>query len=326
MAEIFSPPLIQAKTWEEAQRKFNEVIRQLSRQFNNIYTGANIPTDRIKDDSITETKIADDSIATPHLQANCVTSAKVIADSITSGKISVTDLVDIVNLLTIASGRIVIGADAIGSGLDGIVINDGTRNRVEIGEYTADTYGIRLYDSSGVLWNNAGESQLVWQEVYDNILTSAATSVTISSLTGDTDHIYHIYMRVVNDYNGVVNYTMRPNNDSTADKDYQWVRADGAAVTSNEVADQTGMVLLTTDAQDKVGVVWGQLYAKAGEVRTLLHLAMENQTTTDAGQWWSRAGMWSGTAGEITSLVILADQTNGLGVGTHISVYKIKSF
>jgi hypothetical protein len=336
MAEIFSPPLIQAQNWQQAQRKFNEALQQMARMLNNIYSGKKIPTSRIKADAITGAEIADDqvdsehfvagSIDTEHLAADCVTAAKILAGTITATEMTITDLSNIANLLTVASGKIIIGADAIGSGLDGILINDGTHNRVELGEISADTYGLNIRDSSGVLWNSAGETQLVWQEVYDNILSTAATSVTISNLTGDTDHIYHIFCKFYNDYNGAVSYGLRPNNDSTGDKDYQWVRADGADVTAGEETDGTMMVLGSNDAQNKICCCWGQLHAKSGHARTLLHHSLQNVTATDSGVWFSRAGMWSNTANEITSLVFLADQTNGLGVGTHISVYRIKSF
>ena len=47
MGEIFQPPLIQAQSWEEAQRKINEALRQMARMLNNIYTGANIPNTRL---------------------------------------------------------------------------------------------------------------------------------------------------------------------------------------------------------------------------------------------------------------------------------------
>jgi len=127
MPEMFAPPLIQAQTWQEAQRKFNEALQQLSRQLRHIYTGANIPTSRIADGAII------------------------------ASKIYVTDLVDIANLLTVASGKIIIGENAIGSGLHGIKINDGTRDRVYLGEVAADTYGLRIIDSDGnLIINNAG--------------------------------------------------------------------------------------------------------------------------------------------------------------------------
>ena len=47
MAEIFAPQPIQAQIWQEAQRKFNEQIQQISRMLNQIYTGANIPASRL---------------------------------------------------------------------------------------------------------------------------------------------------------------------------------------------------------------------------------------------------------------------------------------
>ncbi len=146
MALLFNPPMIQAKTWEEAQREFNEIIRQMARQFNNIYTGPNIPTNRIKDLAITADKIA----------VNTITASQIAASTITTTELNVTDLANIANLLTVASGKIIIGADAIGSGLDGILINDGTYDRVLIGEVSSNNYGLTIKDAAGNVMINQG--------------------------------------------------------------------------------------------------------------------------------------------------------------------------
>ena len=57
-----------------------------------------------------------------------------------------------------------------------------------------------------------------WKQVYNYTVTgSAVTSLTISGLDGDTAGKYKLSARIVNGYNGGVDYLLRPNNVSTAD-------------------------------------------------------------------------------------------------------------
>ncbi len=109
--------------------------------------------------TITAAEIAAGAITTDKLDALAVTAAKIDAlavetakldaGAVTADKITVADLVDIANLLTVAAGRIVIGANALGVGLDGILVNDGVNDRVLLGEIAADDYGLTIKDAAG---------------------------------------------------------------------------------------------------------------------------------------------------------------------------------
>lgn len=195
MGEIFSPPLIQAQTWQEAQRKFNEIIRQMARQLNNIYTGANIPTDRIKADAITGAKIADDqvdsehfvagSIDTEHLAADCVTAAKILAGTITADEIA-TNAITSVKIL----------ADAVTATKINVVGLDGTTGRIVVADATdadAITGGINSYASTeiqpGKILISGSTSLDDWRhgtdatkidggDIYANTVTATQISVT----------------------------------------------------------------------------------------------------------------------------------------------------
>lgn len=284
MAEIFSPPLIQAQSWEEAQRKFNEVLRQMARMMNSIYTGANIPTARIKtgaitapktdlsgidstsgkivlsqiesgdldniDDGTTYAKVLNTDITAGHillsectgsldniddgtsyskilktditaghvLLSECTgdvddiddgtTYAKVLNTDITAGHILLSettgDLDDIddgstyakVNTTDITAGRInlnygsggfKIGLGALGTGLDGLVMNDGTYDVVELGEVSADTYKLIIRDSSGNITVDTGKimGAVNYQYLSETgaITTTSATYVDMTGLT-----------------------------------------------------------------------------------------------------------------------------------------------
>ena len=130
--------------------------------------------------------IAENAIETPHLRANLVTAAK----------ISVTDLVDIANLLTVASGKIVIGANALGAGLPGLVVNDGTYNRWTAGEQSAGVYGTTIRDASGNVTVDLGN--IMGASNYQYVAAENEISTNATSLTDMTNmSITHTYPKCI---------------------------------------------------------------------------------------------------------------------------------
>lgn len=247
----------------------------------------------------------------------------------TVNQLSVTDLADIANLLTVAAGRIRIGSSVLGADLHGIEIIDNQAvpvTRVKAGHLAAGiaNYGIDTFDENGVKTIDLCDLQLVWKEVYDNILTANATSVTIAGLDGDTDHIYHVFVRFVG--NAVTNFFIRLNNDAGNNYLRQYISADDAVVASNEFGPTTAMWIGGSAGVGQCCMTWAQLYARAGFPRTLLHLCLTDLTAAEPGVWYSVHNLWSNTLANVTSIVILAANANGLGIGTHISVYKIPSY
>lgn len=117
---------------------------------------------------------------------------QIYTESIEAEKLSISDLVEIANKMILAEGRVVIDKDAFGPNLPGIIINDGTYNRVEAGELAEDIYGMTIRDASGVLWAKLGELQGVWQKVYDHYVLADTTEITVSGLDGDNDQAYFI--------------------------------------------------------------------------------------------------------------------------------------
>jgi len=91
-----------------------------------------------------------------------ITASHIAAGAITAVKINVSDLVNIANLLTVDSGKIVIGKDALGTGLGGIVINDGTRDRAKMGETASGVYRVEVFDASGVEIVDGQNKMLRW--------------------------------------------------------------------------------------------------------------------------------------------------------------------
>ena len=62
--------------------------------------------------------------------------------------------------------------------------------------------------------------------------------------------------------------------------------------------------------------------AKSGYVRTAINEHTDSIVTTTVGRMYLRGQSWNNTADEITSLVVLANQANGLGVGTQITLWR----
>jgi len=162
-----------------------------------------------------------------------------------------------------------------------------------------------------------------WQLIYENLLTSAATSVTISGLDGNTDKEYKLVVRHIGGYDGG-NSTiyLRPNNDSGANYGYQrLVGQDSTASALQGTANQFFLNINSGCALNELHLSEHLLYAKSGYVRTLVSKAAEKISGTTVNSICLIGQSWNNTADNITSLVILANQTNGMGIGTHILLF-----
>ena len=160
-----------------------------------------------------------------------------------------------------------------------------------------------------------------WERIYDNILTEAATSLTISGLAGDTDEEYQLQARIVNGYNGSSEYRLRPNNDTGTNYGYQYLIGSNTAATAARGTD-TGIYIGGIDAlgnllQDEI-----KLQAKSGYIRTAIQENASPISGTTITNVKLLGWSWNNTADEITSLVIVSSQTNGLGIGTQITLWR----
>ncbi len=161
-----------------------------------------------------------------------------------------------------------------------------------------------------------------WHLEYKSTLTSAATTVTISGLVGDTAEEYILICRFVNDYAGTVAYNLRLNNDSGNNYGLQYVRGVNSTTSAGRVTNITAFTLTQAIAQNELAVSNLTLYAKSGHIRTLINNWIQSISGTTVTGVRVLGESWTNTANEVTSLVILADQTDGLGVGTGILLYK----
>lgn len=160
-----------------------------------------------------------------------------------------------------------------------------------------------------------------WVKVYETTLTEAATSVTISGLAGNTDEIYILRCKFVNGYDGASQYCLRPNNDTGSNYGLQYLSGANTTLSAGRVTPAY-FDLAYCGAINRIGYVDYTLYAKSGYLRTLSGYRIEDVTGTTVGNAYILGQSWNNSANEITSLVILSDQANGLGVGSSIILYK----
>lgn len=163
-----------------------------------------------------------------------------------------------------------------------------------------------------------------WQKIYENELSSSATSVTISGLDGNTEENYFLFVTLKNGYAGTVTYRLRLNNDSGSNYGYQNIQAEGSTGTANRATD-SGIILGYATAQDYMSQSTVNLFSKSGNNRLILVQRVYNldETRTIGGievAGWS----WNNSGSNITSMVIVGSQTDSIAVGSVIELWAKK--
>ncbi len=160
-----------------------------------------------------------------------------------------------------------------------------------------------------------------WQIEYDSTLTSAATTVTISGLTGDTAEEYLLIVRAIADSASIATYVLRPNNDSTGSiYGLQSLYGSGASAGAGR---STGSSIYQSEADSgRTATAKTLIYAKTGHIRLFLVDIARDITGTTVTYTMMYAYSYNETSTEITSLALISTETDGFGVGTEIILYK----
>lgn len=160
-----------------------------------------------------------------------------------------------------------------------------------------------------------------WVIHSEQILASPATTVTISNLNGDVDGDYRVIVR------GIANATdtdfrAKINNDGTSSI-YGYQQLYGIS-SSGSAGRATASSLLFDNGASSGHVVFSDMFlsVKSGVIRTALSRSIGRVTGTTVGVIRTKAESYNETATNVTSLVVSASQTNGLGAGTYILVLK----
>ena len=220
--------------------------------------------------------------------------------------------------------------------LQGGVWNNSVDNLTSIllGEGEANSFGIgsrvillkKVTETAGM---KTGELDILgsvygtWQEVYSTTLTEAATSLTVSGLTGNTDVLYRVRARVVNGAAADTTYLWRFNNDSGSTSGIQYIRGVNTAVSAARGATTQFSFAGADGGLGSIGQTEVLIYAKSGFVRTAIQTRTDSILTTTVGVVYLQGLSWNNTSDELTSLVLYADQANGWGVGSSLVVERL---
>lgn len=180
------------------------------------------------------------------------------------------------------------------------------------------TVGTGLDFTGGTLSATGGGGALALVEA--KIITSGVTDVTFSGLNGNADGIYLLQYAIKNGFAGTTLYSLQPNA-VTSNMTYvqQFYNSGGAGYGGGSVAYFSGAD--STDAASG----YLTLFAKASINSVARDRFFSSHYTSLSGGVLQPVNFdvrWNDTSTNITSLVIHASQTNGIGDGTELRLYK----
>jgi hypothetical protein len=183
---------------------------------------------------------------------------------------------------------------------------------------------------NGTAWTasssgGSSSSATAWALIQSTDIATAATSYTFSGLSGDTDLEYQIIARVVSGATSTSTSVVVNGDTTTTDYGYQYVSGVGSTAGASQITSYDGLFLGTAGTIGQIGFAHATLYAKSGKARTMLDSYSQAINGTTIGGDVQMASVWTNTASPITSLQILATQTNGLGVGTHLELWALRT-
>ncbi len=168
---------------------------------------------------------------------------------------------------------------------------------------------------------SSGTPSGIWQVIAETTLAAAATSYTFSGLTGATDLEYHLISRIITNYAGALSIDVRLNNDGGANYGYQLFYAAGTGYAASAAVNDTGIYIGGGNAVNQLSFGDTLIWAKSGYVRTARVFNSDMGTAETVGELDIWQYQWNNTTDEITSLVVVASQANGLGIGTHLELW-----
>lgn len=173
-----------------------------------------------------------------------------------------------------------------------------------------------------LLKKSATPTNKTWEEIYTTTLAAAATSLTIPSLTGNTDVLYRLRARVVSGYNGTSAYNLTINSDTATNYGWQWLHGANTTVTALRTPD-SAMNYVSNTALGGIATVEYLIYAKSGFIRTCIMESTDAVTTT-VGRVFLVGNVWNNSADEITQMVLTAaPQVDGIGIGSEFHLERL---
>jgi hypothetical protein len=158
---------------------------------------------------------------------------------------------------------------------------------------------------------------------HQEVAGAAVTTVTFSSLVGDSDYWYLLLYRIVNPNAPSVSIDLRPNNVAT-NQDYVRMSWDGSGGGHGTAGNQN------------IGIVGDSSNASLVAVGEILFCAATGLERGGVGQWFRPIGtagltgfisstIWNETSTKITSLVVNGDVAASIGIGSTLTLYRVQT-
>jgi len=184
-------------------------------------------------------------------------------------------------------------------------------NATQVGTFTLNAQG--LISSAGNVSITGGALQLVEHKS----VGADTQEVTFSGLNGDTDLVYLLLARIVNDAGVAVIYDLQPNG-TTTNQRFSYLAWTSAATANVGGTTMAVGQLAATDTG--LFVVW--FYAKTGETRLSFGQNLTADSTAISGR--NVVAIWNETATNVTSIDFFADAANGIGDGSALTLYRVR--
>lgn len=178
---------------------------------------------------------------------------------------------------------------------------------------------------SGTTLNATGGGSSGLTLVEHKTITANATSVTFSSLDGNTDGVYRLVVKVLNNAASLTTYRLKPNGlTSNLYGQQQYVASSGGNAwgaldtgTVNPAFISNGASLWVTGTVD--------IYARKNAhsiAAPMLYTGFASSGDGSSMLLHLVGGIWTDTSTNLTSLEYLASQANGIGDGSEFWLYK----
>lgn len=170
----------------------------------------------------------------------------------------------------------------------------------------------------GAILNTATVPLQGWDLLETKTLVANADSVTFSSLDGDTHQMYMLIGRVINNHGSVTaSYSARPNG-ATTNQSWQRLYANDTTVAGSRGTTP----MLVAQAVSAGGSVFFSSVIWASKATSSRRYLLSQALFAGTIESLQTVGQWDETSTNITSLVFFSDQTDGVGTGSIIHLYR----
>jgi len=161
-----------------------------------------------------------------------------------------------------------------------------------------------------------------WNLVEEVDIESAVSSYTFSNLNGDDDKMYKVVARIVHGYSGWNHIGLRFNGDSGNNYGYQKFRSMGTGVTSEQVTSYNMAAVGRGNESGGLILIDSLIYPVTGHCRQCMSHCYTTRSSCYPHFVIWLGSSWYNTTDNISSITIRSEYGNGLGVGTHLELWK----